>query len=375
MSRGGIAMTTINRVAIFGAGKIGALISCLLAQTKDYQLYLVDIQPYNPQSSKTLDMFPEIQAVTLDINDGARLKTFLQQQQPQVILSCLPYFCNVVVATAAHAQQIHYFDLTEDTSVTAAIKELSVNTQSAFVPQCGLAPGYVGMIAYDLMQRFDKINHVKLRAGALPQYSSNALQYALTWSTEGLINEYANVSYGIEQSKATEFEPLQGLEAVQIDGLSYEAFHTSGGLGSLAALYGDQVCGMDYKTLRYPGHCEKMRVLMQDLQLNENRDLLKKILERVIPRTFDDVVIVYITVTGYQAGIYTEESYVNKIYPKIIAEQRWSAIQIATAGGICGVLDYLIQHEKLVPGFVYQEQVPLAAFVCNRFGRLLQRRV
>ena len=360
----------ISRIAILGAGKIGALISCLLAESKDYQLWLADLKPENRHTQKTLTLFNNIQTEQLDVNDESQLTTFLKIIRPHVILSCLPFFCNVVVAKAANAYGIHYFDLTEDTSVTSVIKDLSSNTRSAFVPQCGLAPGFVGIVAHNLMQQFDKIDTVKLRAGALPRHASNALQYALTWSTDGLINEYGNICHGIEQGKPAEFKPLKGLEQVQIDGLNYESFHTSGGLGSLAQLYIGQVRAMDYKTLRYPGHCEKMRVIMQDLHLNDDRQLLKKILERAVPKTRDDVVIVYIAVTGYQEETYMEESHVTKIYPQVIAGQRWSAIQVATASGICGVFDYLVTQDQLKPGFIYQEQVPLDAFLANRFGQL-----
>ena len=361
--------THIERVAIFGAGKIGALISCLLAENKDYRVWLVDVTPDNSHTAQVLQSFRDIRPVTLDVNDKSALEQFITANKPQVILSSLPFFCNVVVAEMAGQYGIHYFDLTEDTSVTQTIKHLSGQARNAFVPQCGLAPGYVGIVANHLIKKFDSLDTVKLRAGALPQRTSNALQYALTWSTDGLINEYGNPCYGIDQGKAATFEALKGLEQVQIDGLSYEAFHTSGGLGSLAEIYENKVQAMDYKTLRYPGHCEKMRVLMQDFRLNDNRDLLKKILERAVPKTYDDVVIVYVSVTGKQQGHYIEESHVTKIYPQVIAEQRWSAIQVATACGLCGVFDYLALNDQLNPGFLYQEQVPLDDFLANRFGQ------
>ena len=138
-----------------------------------------------------------------------------------------------------------------------------------------------------------------MRVGALPTNISNALQYSLTWSTDGLINEYGNPCDAIENGKAVRLLPLEGLEEIKIDGLTYEAFNTSGGIGSLADTYHGKVKHFSYKTIRYPGHCEKIKFLMNDLKLNDDRDTLKRIFEHAIPKTFQDVVLVYVSVTWH----------------------------------------------------------------------------
>ena len=99
----------------------------------------------------------------------------------------------------------------------------------------------------------------------------------------------------------------------------YEAFNTSGGLGSLGDTYGARAQTMDYKTIRYPGHCAQMRLLMNDLKLNHDRATLKRVLENAVPQTLQDVVIVYVAVAGRQDGELREENYVSKIYPQVIA--------------------------------------------------------
>ncbi len=184
--------------------------------------------------------------------------------------------------------------MTEDTTVTEEVKYIAQDAETAFVPQCGLAPGFISIAANSLMKEFDDCHHARLRVGALPQRANNALQYSLTWSTDGVINEYGNPCYGIESGKPIVLKPLEGREVIQIDGCEYEAFNTSGGLGSLAELYTGKIKTLNYKTMRYPGHCEKMRLLMNDLKLNEDRDTLKRILERAIPKTYQDIVIVYV---------------------------------------------------------------------------------
>ncbi len=234
---------------------------------------------------------------------------------------------------------MHYFDLTEDVAVTRRVSALAREAPAAFVPQCGLAPGFISIAGGELIRHFDTLRSVRLRVGALPQHPHNVLKYSLTWSTEGLINEYGNPCEAIVDGRLVEVRPLEGLEEIEIDGTPYEAFNTSGGLGSLAQTCGARCENMDYKTIRYPGHCAQMRLLMNDLKLNQDRATLKRILENAVPQTLQDVVIVYAAVTGLQQGELREESYVSKIYPQMIAGRLWSAIQVTTAAGICAVLD------------------------------------
>ena len=106
---------------------------------------------------------------------------------------------------------------------------------------------------------------------------------------------------------------------------------------------------MNYKTIRYPGHCEQMRLLMNDLKLNHDRATLKRMLENAVPQTLQDVVIVYAAVTGTQDGQLREENYVNKVYPQVIAGRLWSAIQVTTAAGITAVVDLVLEHPRQVP--------------------------
>jgi saccharopine dehydrogenase-like NADP-dependent oxidoreductase len=184
-----------------------------------------------------------------------------------------------------------------------------------------------------------------------------------------LINEYGNPCEAIVSGRRVESAPLEGLEEIEIDGTLYEAFNTSGGLGSLAETYGEQVQSMDYKTMRYPGHCDQMRLLMNDLKLNQDRATLKRILENAVPQTLQDVVVVYAAVTGRQEGELREENYVNKVYPQMIAGRLWSAIQVTTAAGISSVVDIVLSSPAKYQGFVRQEQFSLPSVLDNRFGK------
>jgi saccharopine dehydrogenase-like NADP-dependent oxidoreductase len=296
------------------------------------------------------------------------VSTHLSAHRFDAILSSLPYFCNPTVAGLALTHQLHYFDLTEDVEVTNQIKVLSAGATHAFMPQCGLAPGFISIVAHELMTHFDTLDTVKMRVGALPVHPSNALKYSLTWSTDGLINEYGNVCYGIEEGEKVPLQPLEGYETIELDGLLYEAFNTSGGLGTLADSYAGKVRTMNYKTLRYPGHCEKIHLLMKDLKLNEDRDTLKRVLERAVPQTLQDVVLIYASVTGTNKDGFFEENYVKKVYPQCIKGKLWSAIQMTTASSVCCVMDLVLSHPEQYHGFITQESILLRNFLDNELG-------
>ena len=358
----------MHRVLVLGAGKIGSLVACLLSESGDYEVCLGDI---SLDASKRFVEDLGLSRVTpllLDVRHPDAISAYLTAHRFDAVLSSLPYFCNPVVAGLAREHRLHYFDLTEDVEVTNQVKVLSTDSPQAFVPQCGLAPGFISIAAHDLITHFDTVDTVKMRVGALPVHPSNALKYSLTWSTDGLINEYGNICYGIEGGEKVPLLPLEGYETIEVDGLLYEAFNTSGGLGTLADTYAGKVRTMNYKTLRYPGHCEKIHLLMNDLKLNEDRETLKRILERAVPQTLQDVVLIYASVMGKREGALFEENYVKKIYPQCIKGKLWSAIQVTTASSLCAVADLVLAAPTQYRGFVTQESFPLQDVLNNRFG-------
>jgi saccharopine dehydrogenase-like NADP-dependent oxidoreductase len=358
----------MHKVLILGAGKIGALISGLLSESGDYDVTLGDVDSKAAEAVVQAHGSGNLRAVALDAKDAKALDQHFAAFKPHAVISSLPFYCNPVVAKAASRGNAHYFDLTEDVEVTKAVRRIARGASKAFVPQCGLAPGFISIAANELAKHFDELRSIKLRVGALPQHPNNVLKYSLTWSTEGLINEYANPCESVVDGKIVNAAPLEGLEEIEIDGTLYEAFNTSGGLGSLAESYGKQCEQINYKTMRYPGHCAQMRLLMNDLKLNQDRATLKRVLENAVPQTLQDVVIVYAAVAGKQDGELREENYVNKIYPQRIAGRLWSAIQVTTAAGITAVVDIVLSNGRKYSGFVAQEQFDLPAILENRFG-------
>jgi len=354
----------MRNVLLLGAGKIGEMIVEMLATCGDYNVSVADLDQEN------LDRVPNYDNVTafkLDVSDESALSAALEDKY--AVLSALPYDITPYIAKAAKKAGVNYFDLTEDVACTRLVKELAVETDIAFVPQCGLAPGFISIIANDLAKGFDKVQNLHLRVGALPKFPTNALSYNLTWSTDGVINEYCEPCEAIVDGRLTETEPLSGMEEFSLDGVKYEAFNTSGGLGTLCETYADQVDNLNYRTIRYPGHRDAMKILVHDLRLGERRDVLKDVLEHAIPATMQDVVITFVTASGWKDGRLLQESYANKIYAAEISGKVWSAIQITTAAGICTMLDLLAEGKLPQKGFVRQEDAKLADFLANRFGK------
>jgi len=351
------------RLVLLGAGKIGAAIVELLASSGDYQVTVAD------KDRALLDAVARrgVRCEQIDLADGAALRRLLSGSQ--AVVSALPFYLNTTVAGAARDTGLHYFDLTEDVATTRAAREIAVSAASAFVPQCGLAPGFVSIVAMDLAKRFDSLASVRMRVGALPKFPANALSYNLTWSTDGLINEYCNPCEAIHEGRRIEVLPLEGIEHFSLDGVAYEAFNTSGGLGTLCETLEGRVADLNYKTVRYPGHCERMQLLCNDLKLGERRALFKDVLETAIPMTLQDVVLVFVTVTGSRDGRLTQESYANKVYAREINGRTWSAIQVTTAAGVCAMVDLMREGHIPSSGFIRQEDVALPVFLANRFGQ------
>ncbi len=352
-----------TKVVLAGAGKIGEAIVALLEQSGDYEITILE------QDRERLRGFERegLRLVAGPLGDEDELAKLLEGQD--AVMSACPFYLTPLVARAARNAQVHYFDLTEDVESTRVVKKLAEGAQSAFVPQCGLAPGFISIAAHDATLGYESLRDVRMRVGALPIFPSNALKYNLTWSTDGLINEYCNPCEAIVDGKVREVPALEEIEEFSLDGVAYEAFNTSGGLGTLCETLGGRVENLNYKTVRYPGHRDIVKILIRDLRLGMQRDVLKDVFEAAIPMTKQDLVLVFVTVTGHKEGRLTQETFVRKIYAKRVNGRLLSAIQLTTAAGICAMVDLHREGKLPARGFVRQEEARLPDFLANRFGR------
>ncbi len=355
------------RVLLLGAGHIGQIIACLLHDSGDYAVTVADrsLPALEKLSAK------QIQTLTIDIDHPSQLANAMQSFD--TVINALPYQYAMQVASLANTANCHYFDLTEDVAATRHIKLLANNVSTAFMPQCGLAPGFIGIVANHLAGQFSQVDTVQMRVGALPAFPTNSLKYNLTWSVDGLINEYCHPCEAIHDAEQIELLPLEGLEHFSLDGVEYEAFNTSGGLGTLCETWAGKVRMLDYKSVRYPGHCELMKTLLEDLQLKSDQETLKKILRRAVPATMQDVVLVFVTVSGLKQGHLVQEVFARKVFAQRNELQPLSAIQITTAAGVCAAVDLFRQQRLPQQGFIRQEQIALPEFLANRFGCAYQQ--
>ena len=355
------------RITLLGAGHIGHTIAHLLSHSGDYEVTVVD------RSAEALTKLKGMPLSTraVETADAKALLGALKGQQ--AVINALPYHLATLAATSALEAGCHYFDLTEDVAATRAIQQMAAGAKTAFMPQCGLAPGFIGIVAHHLAQGFDSLQEVKMRVGALPAFPTNSLKYNLTWSVDGLINEYCHPCEAIRGGKNIEVLPLEGLEHFSLDGTEYEAFNTSGGLGTLCETLAGKVQTLDYKSVRYPGHQALMKMLLEELQLNQDTETLKAIMRKSIPSTMQDVVLVFVTVSGMKHGALVQEVFARKIFAERSETHPLSAIQITTAAGICAAVDLFREGRLPQRGFIRQEEVALPAFLANRFGSAYQQ--
>lgn len=352
----------INQVAVFGLGKVGELVAILLSDSG------FKVVGYDAAPRDNLDF----ETKPLDVKDGAGLRDSLRGVD--AVVSCLPYHLNIDVAEAAYDCGVHYFDLTEDVPTTNRVHELSTAQRSkgladsAFAPQCGLAPGLIGIVGASLAKNFDEIRSIELKVGALPQNPTGLLGYAFNWSSEGVVNEYLNDCEVLRSGRRQMVPAMTDSERVVIGGMELEASLTSGGLGTMCETFEGRVQRLDYKTMRYPGHFEQMHFLFDELGLRDRRELAGEILVAAKPPVNDDIVYLHAAVEGIKEGHPFRENYVRAYKPIEIGGRMWRAISWTTAASIVAVVELVSEGRLPHAGFIKQEDIVLEDLFSTQAG-------
>jgi len=352
----------LDSVAVLGLGKVGLLAARLLDQLG---FVVTGHDQRAPAEGVPFDVR------LTDVTDTDALRAGLDGVD--AVLSCLPYHCNRAVAEVAHGLGIHYFDLTEDVPTTQAIMALSETATGLMAPQCGLAPGFVGIVAASQAESFDRCRAIRMRVGALPQHPTGLLGYAFNWSPEGVVNEYLNDCEVIEDGVRKWVSPMEWKETIYVSGTKLEAFTTSGGLGTMCETYLGRVDNLDYKTMRYPGHMDLMNFFFHELLLRERRDLAGEILTHAKPPVDDDVVYIHVSSEGTVGGELRRVEYARALLPREVAGGTARAIAWTTAASVVAVIDLV--RDGVLPdhGFLRQEDIPLDAFLRTPTGSLYER--
>jgi len=351
---------SINEVRVVGLGKVGELVATLLADCG------FSVTAYDMRERSGLPFATK----SLDVTDSTAVLGGLQGAD--AVMSCLPYHLNLGVAEAAQRAQVHYFDLTEDVPTTNRVLELAAQNPSVgYAPQCGLAPGLIGIVGSSLTKHFEEIRSIELKVGALPRHPAGLLGYAFNWSAEGVVNEYLNDCEVLRSGHRQMVPAMTEQERVVIGGIELEASLTSGGLGTMCETYEGRVQRLDYKTMRYPGHFELMRFFFDELGLRDRRELAGQILVEAKPPVDDDVVYLHAAVEGRRDGQLYRKQYVRAYQPLEINGRTWRAISWTTAASAAGVLELVADGRLPQTGFIKQEDISLDDLLSTKNGALL----
>ena len=351
------------KIGIIGSGKVGATIATLLETCRFCRgVTLADVR-----TDVTLRGLTKAKLRQVNVARRAELEVFVRGMD--AVVSAAPYFLNKSIAEAAARTGVAYFDLTEDVDTTNFVRALAEKKpQVTFMPQCGLAPGAINIVGGSLAASLSSVRLCEMRVGALPLNASNQMKYYLSWSTAGLINEYCQVGEALHAGRRVTTMPLDGVERITIDGTEYEAFNTSGGVATMCETFAGRVQELNYKTMRYPGHRDLMKFLLQDLNLAPRQDLVTQIFDQEVPQTESDVVVFYVSVVGTEkGGGLKQRSFIKKLRGGTVRGRRLNAIQLTTAAGVVAVLE-LFARGRLGPGFVKQESVVLKDFLATQWG-------
>lgn len=307
---------TPPKYLVLGAGMMGRAAAYDLAQFDPAATVVVaDINAEAAESAARL-AGPNARPRTLDVSADAALADALAGID--VAISAVSYAVNERLTRAAIDAGVHFCDMGGNNDVVdrqLAMDEPARTAGVTIVPNCGLAPGLINMLAMDGVQAFDTVESVRLRVGGLPLHPHGPLQYQIVFSVEGLINEYVEPAEVIRSGRRITVPSMADLETLAFPEpfTTMEAFNTSGGLSILPRLLEGKVADLDYKTIRYPGHCQKMRTLL-DLgfashepimignTLRTSRELFAELLRRRLDTGGPDVVLARSAVTGTKGG-------------------------------------------------------------------------
>ena len=301
---------------VLGAGMMGSAAAYDLARSAaDNEVLLADINLQTARRSAGT-IGPNVKPVRLDVNSHRDLLAAMSGCN--AVVSAVSYSVNLQVTRAALEAGVHVCDLGGNNDVVE--KQIALDGEAkakgvTIVPNSGLAPGLINILAVTGSRAFDTIDAIRLRVGGLPQHPRPPLNYQIVFSVEGLINEYVEQALVIQEGELKHIDPMSDIEEIDFPPPfgTLEAFTTSGGLSTLPELFAGRVRTLDYKTIRYRGHCEKFKTLI-DLgfttlepmmvggSVKTNREFFADMLRKKLDFGDRDVVLARATITGARDG-------------------------------------------------------------------------
>jgi len=351
-----------TKIAILGAGQIGRAIFQILRKLKFNVLHTaftdIDIIIFDSNADNLLNIDATINNSDLSTLKITEISAILKKEKVTHVMNALPFHMNEKVASAAKLAKCAYIDFTEDDIMAESVMEIYKDSGLTCAVKCGLAPGFINYVGHELVKLIDEPDSLTISVGALPRTVSYDKKhpehsYNLTWSVDGLVNEYLRDCKVRKDGKEILVNPLSEKIKIILDGVKYEAAHTSGGIGSLVRdlVNVPNVC---YKTLRYPGHYKYVQSILAENDWNFEK--IKKIFIEKFPFTDDDVIIVYANVLGKNKGIYSRRTYHNKFY----GVNGLTAIQSTTAGSGVAILELMLTNK--ISGLITHSSIDFQTF-------------
>ena len=302
---------------VLGSGMMGSAIADDLSRSPQVdRVFLADSDLKRAESAAAKINSPRITPFLLDVNNGADVVNAMRGKN--VAIGAISYRFNVSLTKVAIEAGVHFCDLGGNDDIVEEQLRLDEDAKKrglTIIPNCGLAPGLANILAAGAARMFDTVDTIRIRVGGLPQHPIPPFNYQIVFSVEGLLNEYSGRSAVIRDGKLTHVDTLTEVESITFPAPfgTLEAFHTSGGASLTPRLFVGKVRELDYKTIRYPGHCEKFRALFEagfdssePLGLGANvmteREMFIELLKRKIPQAGKDVVLLRVTVDGAKDG-------------------------------------------------------------------------
>jgi lysine 6-dehydrogenase len=310
-------------IAVIGAGLMGRAAVYDLARAEGVgKVGVFDIDP--ALAGEVGERYGNSKAVCGKLDAGDPQEAASVMADYSAAVSCVTYSFNHGLTGAAIQSGCHLVDLGGNNDMVKKQLQMNDDAEKAgviVVPDCGLAPGMVAIMAVDGAKRFDRVSSLKIRVGGLPQTPRLPLNYQMVFSAEGLINEYWEPCVLLEGGKKKTVKPMTGLEQLEFDGIGdLEAFYTSGGTSTMPDTFRGKVDFLDYKTIRYPGHCSLVKAMLEiglgsreKVEINgvmiEPRAVLKAVMEKNLTFGEPDLVLVRLTFTGEKSGAEKEVVY------------------------------------------------------------------
>ncbi|HEX8921745.1 MAG TPA: saccharopine dehydrogenase C-terminal domain-containing protein [Pyrinomonadaceae bacterium] len=373
------------KILVLGSGRMGLGVAFDLAQSPDVEVLTVaDIDMERARAVAETLKSDKVKPASIDVANHRQVTELMRGHDAAV--SCVVYHHNLRLACAAIEARVNFCDLGGNNSVVAEELALDEAARAAginIIPDCGLAPGLVSILAAHGARLFEQLEAIHIRVGGLPQNPRPPLNYQIVFSVEGLINEYVERARVLRDGQIVEVDSMTEIERLSFAPpfTEMEAFQTSGGSSTLPESFKERARELDYKTIRYPGHCEQFKLLI-DLGLASNeeievedrrvrpRRLLAEMLLRHLPADEPDVVLIRVEFRGVSQG--TKKRLRYDIIDRFDESTGLSAMMRTTSFPASIIAQMMARGEITKKGAIPQEHsVPPDIFV----GELAKRNI